>query len=281
MKNSIINWYKVFQALSLDVVFGAVIISLSICKYFLVQIPVTIFICLAMTIWLIYTIDHLLDAKRIKNKASTFRHQFHQKYQKRIFIAVLFFFDVDVCFTFGLPNTVFYAGGILVFPIIIYLLLAQRTTLWAKEIFVACIYTIGIFLGPICLSNYNLLSIQWLLIPQVLLLVFSNLLIFSWFDYLKDLKDGNTSIIIRFGKSISEKIIFYTIVTSMIFSVAIIILRPFEPTIVIQIIMLLMNFLLLLIFKKEHLFRLNDVYRVIGDGVFFIPLIFLLYEELR
>lgn len=275
------NWYKIFQALSLDVVAGAVIILLVISKYIYLQIPFSVFVCLSISIWLIYTTDHLLDAIKIKKNASTFRHQFHQKYKKNIFISGIIFFTINFVLAFYLPAIIFYGGIFLIIPIAIYLLLTQRSRIWTKEIFVAIFYTSGVFLAPICLSYKNLDVIQWLLFPQFFLLVLSNLLLFSWFEIKSDIKDEHTSIVIRLGKKITEKIITFILTAGIILNVLIIILRPIEAVIVMQIILMLMSVLLLILLKKEHLFQLNERYRVIGDGIFFIPLLFLLYAILH
>jgi len=42
-------------------------------------------ISLGLTVWIIYTADHLLDAKKFKNKMRlTERHRFHQRHFKVI-----------------------------------------------------------------------------------------------------------------------------------------------------------------------------------------------------
>jgi hypothetical protein len=104
------GWYKIFQALSLDVVIGAIIFSLAISKYYKVNTPCIILICLAIAIWVIYTCDHLLDAKRIKGNASTHRHQFHQKYNKPLLIATFVLSIIGVVSTYYLPKVVFFVG---------------------------------------------------------------------------------------------------------------------------------------------------------------------------
>ena len=74
--------YKYIQALSLDVSFGATIMSAFIAHFLGVQVGMNIYISLFIAVWLIYTIDHLIDAKRIKSEAQSFRHKFHQKHFK-------------------------------------------------------------------------------------------------------------------------------------------------------------------------------------------------------
>ncbi|MEO8760594.1 MAG: hypothetical protein ABI448_06880, partial [Bacteroidia bacterium] len=81
------NAYKIFQALSLDVVAGAAVFSLAISKYYQVKISWSALICQSIAIWLIYTFDHLLDAKKTAGDPSTYRHQFHKKNKKTLLTA--------------------------------------------------------------------------------------------------------------------------------------------------------------------------------------------------
>ena len=274
------GWYKIFQALSLDVAAGAAIFSLAIGQYFKVQIPCNVLICLSISIWIIYTCDHLLDAKKIKGQASTFRHQFHQKYQKSLAILVFIILLTGIINMFYLPVEIIYIGLVGVVFSVVYFLLLQHTSFWTKEIYIALVYTFGIFVGPIYFSYNNLQLSQWILIPQVFLLVFSNLLLFSWFDFLNDEKDGHPSMIRRWGIKKAERILKIILVAGVCFSLTLIFLNFNYSTFIIQIILLIMDGLLIMLFKQHKLFRKNDLYRMIGDGIFFIPLTFLLYEAL-
>ena len=276
-----INWYRTFQALSLDVVIGAIVFSLAIGRYYNVQIPLKVLVCLSIAIWLIYTFDHILDARRINHSASTYRHQFHKKYQNSLIVFSSFLLIIGIINAFYLPASIFYSGLAAMFFSSVYFWVLQKETLWAKEICVALIYTIGIFLAPVGFSFDNTHSTQFLLIPQVFLLVLSNLLIFSWFDISKDKKDGHSSTIIHFGIKKSEAIIKTVLITGLVVSLITFLSGFTESVFIMQIIILLMFTVLILIFKYDSRFRQNDFYRAIGDGIFFIPILYLVYAEIR
>ena len=72
------QFYKALNLLSLDVAVGAMISALFFARILTVSIFPADIVCLGLTVWMIYTVDHLFDARRIKGTASTERHRFHQ-----------------------------------------------------------------------------------------------------------------------------------------------------------------------------------------------------------
>lgn len=260
---------------------GAVVFSLAIGRYYNVDISWRILLCLSIATWTIYTFDHLLDAIKIKDQASTYRHQFHQKYKQSLMFTAFILLIAGIINMYYLPTTIIKIGLIGVFFSLMYFFLLQKISFWAKEFYIAIIYTFGIFIGPVSISYQTIQPVQWLLIPQVFLLVLCNLLIFSWFDFSKDKQDGHPSMVIHWGIQNAEKIITVLFAIGVTTCFAIIFFNVNETTLVIQIILLLMYSLLILLFKKDKTFRKNDLYRVIGDGIFFIPLFFILYARFR
>ena len=275
------GWYKIFQVLSLDVVTGAIIFSIAIGRYYRVQIPWSIIISLSIITWIIYTFDHLVDANKIKGSASTYRHQFHQKNKKALIVAILILLNIGVIIMYIIPISLIEIGLIGVFFCFVYFILLQKTSFWAKEFYIAVIYAFGLFVGPVFLSYQYIQIVQWLLIPQVFLLAFSNLLIFSWYDFLKDQQDKQPSMIIHWGIKKAKKRIQFVLAIGVIFNLIVVFLNFDEATSVIQTIILLMYSVLILLFKKDYLFRKNDLYRIIGDGIFYIPILFIVYARLH
>ncbi len=265
----------------MDVVVGAVIFSLAIGTYYKVDLSWRILLCLSITIWLIYTFDHLLDAGKITKKASTYRHQFHQKHKQSLSIAIivlLIIVSINCCY---LPITIIDVGIVGVFFSLVYFFLLQKKSFWAKEFYIATVYTFGIVLSPVCLLQQSLQPLQVVLIVQVFMIVFSNLLIFSWFDFLKDKQDGHPSMIIHLGIQRSEKLIKTTLAIGVAASAIIFFSTINEAKFVMQVILITMNAILIMLFTKDKKFRKNDLYRIIGDGIFFIPLMFILYAKFR
>lgn len=276
MNNLKISWYKKIQALSLDIVGGALIFSLSIAKYYKVHIPLSVLLCLSISIWLIYTFDHLVDAQKIKGDILTYRHQYHKKNKGPLILLSILLFVVGVLSACRLPLSVLRMGLLTVLFVGIYFIVLHKTSFWSKEIFIACLYTLGIFIAPVSFCTDDLNTVQLMLMPEVFLLVLSNLLMFSWFDFAKDKKSGFPSIVTKLGQAKAEKIIKVLLTTGMLYCVAMLLIYFDKPTALMQSVLLCMYGFLAFIFKYDHLFRPNDSYRVIGDGIFFIPVLILL-----
>ena len=273
------NFYKLFQALSFDIVAGAVICSAAISHYYRVPLCYNALACLAIAVWLIYTLDHLLDAQKIIGIPAAFRHQFHKQYKKPLAVYAVLFTILGAISACYLPSVILYNGLVGVLLMFVYFLLLQKNTFWQKEICSAMGYTWGILLAPICLHQGALSMLQLLLIPKIFLVVFANLLIFSWFDILKDQQDGHKSMVIHWGIKRAERIILGIIGIEILLVILTLFLHPQPATFIMQSLLLLMLGLLWFIFKNHSLFRKNDVYRVIGDGIFFIPILFILYAK--
>ena len=103
------RFYKHIRLYSLDIVVGACICALFAAKFLQVDLPWTAVATLGIAAWLINTIDHLIDAKKVKRPASIERHRIHQERYHEIItfslvvavlgFALLFF----VLVIFGLP----------------------------------------------------------------------------------------------------------------------------------------------------------------------------------
>lgn len=269
--------YRIFQALSLDVVLGINLFTFAIEKYYGTFSSWHTYLGLSMAIWLIYTGDHLLDARKIKGNPSTFRHRFHKKYRKPLIIISVLMFITGLANLFYLPLTIIYGGVLLVLITGIYFLLLQKAFFWAKEICVAAIYTFGVFIGPLAFTYRYLNSWQWLLLPQVFVLALINLLLFSWMDVIIDERDGHTSMIIRWGISRSGRIIKLFLLAGLFGSCAIIFFNAEAKTVVMQLVIILMYLVLAFVFRYNRIFRRNDAYRIIGDGIFYLPVIYIVY----
>jgi hypothetical protein len=75
-----LKFYRLLSLLSIDVAVGAVCSSVWFAIMFGVKPGGVAFTALGLTVWLIYTLDHLMDARTIKNKATAKRYQFHQQH---------------------------------------------------------------------------------------------------------------------------------------------------------------------------------------------------------
>lgn len=265
---SIFQLYKLLNILSLDVAAGAVICAAFFADLFAVTILPQGLAALGLAVWMIYTVDHLLDAKRLGHTASTTRHQFHHDYFRLLSVCVFVVFCVEIVLIFFLREQIFRSGLILSFTVLLYILI-NRWLKYAKEIAGALLYCCGVLLPVLSLKfqSFDFESVM-ILLPYVLI-VLTNLILFSWIDYQQDLNDGQHSVITLLGKDRGKVILavlFVCVAIAVVFSFRIL-------PISVVFIYVLMASVLFYVFLKPDFFTRFDRYRYFGDGIFLLPLL--------
>lgn len=257
------------QNLSLDITAGAIISSLFVAKVFGVVLTFEIVLGLGIAIWLIYSADHLWDAYRINGQAVNPRHAFHQKYFKVLCGISLLVFGIGVYNMFQLPVETIKAGlGLVVLTALYFLYLKLSKTSSQKELFAAFVYVAGIFVGPISL----LASWDWMylvLLVQFFLLAYVNLMLFPLFEMEADNRQGMASIALNRGaKSTKRRIGVASVINEVIIVVCI--GFGFNDNKA-QFMILAMSLTLLLLIQTPAFLKRYNLYRIIGDGIFFLP----------
>jgi 4-hydroxybenzoate polyprenyltransferase len=268
--------YRTINILSLDVSAGAVICALFFARILRVQILPYGLATLALTVWIIYTIDHLRDARGIGNHASSDRHSFHQLHFRKLLIALIIGIVIDGLLILFIRRQVFIYGVALGGIVGLYLII-QRKLYFMKEVFVALLFTLGILLPSIAVTTVLITTYHKLLFLLFFLIAYLNLLIFSWFDSEKDVKDRLPSFVTLFGQKFTGawiSVLFGTLVFFSIFSYAAYETRA-ETTVVFT-----MGAILFFIFIKSSRFRNNELFRLVGDAVFYLPVFYLLWNRL-
>jgi hypothetical protein len=263
--------YKAGNLLNVDVAAGAVVTSLF---YFnILGVPPRIFgmLTLGSVVWIIYTLDRLLDVRRIGITPSSERHRFHQLYERPLWIALALVSLFVISQFYFLRPPVIVSGLYVAFAVGAYLFLQQF--LRVKEIFVAILYTSGVLVPSLSIHVGQLSVYQYLLIAQLFLVALINLLLFSWFEFEADQKDRQTSFATQWGKAKTAKLIVALCIFNALFSILIV--NQYQATWVI-IVLPLMTISLLCIYLNSKFFHEFDRYRLFGDAVFFLPLIGLL-----
>jgi hypothetical protein len=264
--------YYFINILSIDIVAGAIVSALFFAKLFQVHVRPYGLLALGLTVWIIYTIDHLRDAKRIKHRASTKRHRFHQQHFQSLIVFVGIAILLDIIAIFFIRLQIFERGMALAFIVTVYLI-GQRSLRFLKEIFIALLYTCGVLLLSISVTHVQLNSMHYLLIVQFGLIAWINLVMFSWFDKEYDQQDNQNSFVTILGQYTTKICLYSLFGLNFLLTVIQIylhgLLSPF-------LVLLLMNATLLFIFLFRTVLSKNDLYRLIGDAVFFFPVFFLI-----
>ena len=265
--------YRYFRWLSLDIVLGAVIFLKFLGILYGLSLPFTIYLALAIAIWLIYSVDHLIDSRNADT--SDPRREFHKKHFKQIVFvaglaAIIGLFDV-----YYLPVGIIRAGSILAACCVSYLMLVYFIPkLWFKELIVAFGYAAGIFLAPLVMVD-SIQMVDFLLFTQLAALALVNLLVFSVYDREKDDNNGFGSMALVMG-SRSVGLIWTLLFLLIGSSVGFGIFLP-EKYLFIQFTYLIMTCMLMGIMRFQLFFSQNERFRVLGDAIFFVPAIFLFF----
>ncbi len=268
-----LRWYRYVNILSIDTAVGAVVSSLFVARLIGASVWIYGKVALGLTVWVIYTADHLMDAWKVKARASSERHRFHQRHFNVLALALVIGAVIDLIVVLFMRNSLLYYGLILSVIVLLYLVISRYLKM-LKEIFIAFIYTAGVML-PSLAAEDNWLN-QWhlLLMFNFFLVAFANLLIFSWFDLQNDLTDGHVSFVTIYGRK-KTKAIIHSLYIFMIVTSLLLIVFQRCPIIPVLIIFCMMT-ILVLILRFDEYFKVEDRFRYAGDAVFFLPGIYIL-----
>lgn len=272
--------FQLLQALSIDVVTGACAMSYLIAHMLEISLPGIIYLELGAAVWLIYTMDHLLDAKSISHTPSTFRHLFHKNHSSKLTwvwltvflistILGVVFLPIDTI-KFGLLAMV-----IVIAHFVLVRLIGHRISVFIhKELGVGMAYAIGVFVGPFSLST-AFDPILFIVPIQVFLLAMINLLQFSFFEHEIDEKQNQTSMSRNLGKKLTGNLILtLLVIQSLILSLCLLTLPALNTE---------WGFLSIitgsfwLIWIGQSYFSRRERYRAFGDGIFNLPLLLILF----
>lgn len=186
-----------FSWLSLDVVFGAMASMYFFQKLVHVQLEPSIYTLLALAVWTLYSLDHLLDARQSKGSNSP-RRVFYRQNMLVLSLGIL------VAVITGLVGAFYWLGWGKELQLTLVLIVAMGGCRWAiqklgpvvlKEVSIALFYVVGSLWLPILRAEAQDLSWQVLAFALVfLVLALLNLWMLSFLDREEDRQDGFISI---------------------------------------------------------------------------------------
>ncbi|MEM9935549.1 MAG: hypothetical protein AAF824_18130 [Bacteroidota bacterium] len=270
--------YAYIRHLSLDVMAGSLCSGLMVATLLEVQMPWVWWVSLPVGVWLIYTADHLLDARRLGESAHTPRHRFHYRYASQIGIAwaVVFLLCIGIIPWYS-PRELLLAGLAMGMLVGIHLVLvkwigSRVSILFQKELGVGIIYGLGVWIGPLALDHQLPTPSTLFMFLQFTLLAFLNLIIFSHYDRQVDELDGHSSLV----RAMTDKGVTSLVLTctSLFLILGCLVLR--EGLLPVQGIYMAMLLILLATYFFPTYFGQEERFRSWGDGVFLLPIISLL-----
>lgn len=266
--------FRFFKIYSIDVALGAVVCTWFLAAVIQINLSWYIYFALGLSVWSIYTADHLLDGLKLKGRGGPERYLQHLKNFKPIVFLVV----IAVCGTVAIAiiyiqKELLEYGFLLAGITFIYFLLRLFLKVLfsgLKELLAAFIYTAGVAL-PSYYFMEDFSFFYMLVVLQLFCIVFANLLICSIWDENWDRANAYDSMVVLFGKKFINSILFILIAIAVVSASAGFFIYE-GHYITVQLIILLMGLALILIYYYGE--RWDESYqRLLIDSIFFLPLL--------
>lgn len=276
--------YRYFHFLSLDIVLGALATSALAAKLFSSNPGWVWWATLAMTVWVLYLGDHLLDAWKNRKKPLRELHVFINKNRRVLLwsmgvvaaadmLLVLNFLDKEM-----LKAALALAGGVLLFYAMRHIFKKNRLLFIPGEFFVLLLYLAGTWLGPYITRTVGLESAHGMILIMMAGVLLMNLGVISLYDMQLDSRMGIASLAQILGKKRTRTLLLGSGVG--IYMLLILQFMVFDTDRYTQLALILagMSTILLLVLLLPSWFRNRDLYRWTADAVLFMSLLSLLIK---
>lgn len=268
MQTTIRTFLRDLNLLSIDVAAGAAIGAAFFARILHVRLYPQAYAVLGLTVWIIYTCDHLLDAYLLKKPASTARHRLHQRHFKLLAGLVVAAIAANLVLVVFIRRELMMPGFLVAVVCCAYLLLS-RWLRFAKEVVGTLLYSSGVLLPAMSL-NSDVSFDQGVIIAQFVVIVFINMLLFARMSYETDIRDNHQSLITTIGPKAGDWLIALSFTAFMGLA-----LVPIDAGVVTRLVLVAMAATLLLIFVFREYFLSGERYRVAGDAIFLMPAVLL------
>lgn len=280
--NSIRTYFQTAHYLSLDVVVGAVFSHIMVARLPDGHRPVdwATTLLLGICVFVIYAADRLYDARKglLAGAQLTLRHRFHAENHPLLVRVLLGLAAVCVVLLFWLPKSVIFFGiglalisGVYVWGVS-RLPASNRKLIW-KEPAVTLVYTVGVW-GSSWVQKPTLGWSEIGLGILFLMIVFQNLLLFSVMEAY-EFPDSSFSLATNWGFDRSDRVLRTLTVVVTVLALVIFFLANDRFAQRAAVIEGMMSAVLYVIQRYPNRFLVNERYRWIGDGVFWLPVLIL------
>jgi 4-hydroxybenzoate polyprenyltransferase len=265
--------YRILHYLSIDIVLGALASSCFAARLFATDPRWVWLITLALTVWLLYTGDHMLDAWKHRKKIERDLHYFMMKNRKSLVWSMGVIAVVDLLLIFNLLDqelmkyALFLSGLVLVFYAMRHVFRKNRILRIPGEFFILLLYMAGTWLGPVLASEITLEaghSLVALIFTGVLLM---NLGVISLYDMNLDKRMGIASMAQLLGIKRSKNLVLVTAIAIYLISLLQFMVFEMDRFFHFALILAGMATILLLILYYPSRFRKKDYFRLAADAV--------------
>ena len=274
--------YRRFHFLSLDIVAGALASSCLAARLLGSNPGWAWWLTLALTIWLLYMGDHVLDAWRHRKKSDRELHHFIFRNRSLLLYAMGIIAIVDILLIFNSLDRAFLkygftlAGLVLAFYAMRHLLKKNRILKIPGESFVLILYMAGTWLGPIVSRQVEFGSPDALIALIFAAVLLMNLGVISLYDIQLDTRLGIASLAHTLGRNTTRKTLVVTGISVYLLSVLQFLVFGLDQYSQFALILSGMATILLMVLFLPSYFRKNEYYRWTADAVLWMGFLTLL-----
>ena len=268
--------YRTVHYLSLDIVLGALAISAIAARLFQASPGWAWWVCLAMTVWLLYMGDHMVDAWKQRKVSKRELHQFLFRHRRSLlyFTGLILLTDLILVFNFlgsqVLKYALFLSGGVLLFYAMRHVFRKNRLLFLPGEFFVLLFYLAGTWLGPFVARTEPLQPSHGLVLAMTAGVLLMNLVTISLYDIQRDSRLGIASMAHTLGKRTTRNLMIFTAAGIYLLAVLQFMVYGIERYAQFAFILSGMATILLFILFYPSYFRKNDAFRMAADAVLFM-----------
>lgn len=214
---------------------------------------------LAMAVFLIYTLDHLIDGWKSKGNSGIYRYDFHYKYRRHLIACVLLVLAVSMVLIFKNSDVLFIQRGAWLIPILfLYFVLKLKSVLQG----IPKMLVISFIVSYVVTSLYSdggfftdFLSMERLIMA---LIAFMNQLVLEFYEFNENDKIKEIDYV-RFYRTMIRRVVIWVIVFLAISTALNYASWPFTLS------LFIVTILLWYISHETSWFKLNRRYRFYAD----------------
>ena len=271
--------YRYFHFLSLDIVLGALATSVLAARLFEANPGWAWWASLAMTVWVLYTGDHLLDAWKHRKSSQREMHSFIFR-KKGILIYILGLVtvvDLVLVFNFLDPRMLKAAlvllGVVFLFYAMRHIFRSNKIFFIPGEFFVLVIYLAGTWMGPYISRTLPMTSGHILILAMMGGVLLLNLGVISLYDVKIDNRLGISTLAGTLGKKSTRNMMITTAVIVLLMGLLQFMVYGAQDTSQLALILAGMTGLLLWVLLAPSLFRKQEAYRLFADAILYMGLL--------
>mgnify|MGYP001560651620 FL=1 len=246
-------------------------------RIFQVPVDYVVAVSLSLSVWIIYTLDHLFDGLGKSGELLSLRHRLHiTNRNKLLFLVVISMFTVlalslYIDRVYYYPITVLASLTVLHFLVNYFVSNDLKRKAFLKELTIAFVVTAGFCYLPSISLPTSSFSELLLLFSSLFFINLANLLAFSYYDKDFDRKTNMLSAASFTSENTMLNLIRTVVIASLGLNIVGLLIGYYG--IIIALVLLAMQLTLISLTSNIQFFKRNDRYRFYGDLIYLYPMI--------